>query len=165
MRRFNPRSLAAVLAAAAILGVGYAMPSFSAGPEGNFNIVHGVVELPATSGIVNTARTDGVASGADQTATGLAVSCTFNQASHSNSPSTTFAIQGKDVGSGTYYTLITSPAITADATPATISAGLGVATTANVGAGIPLPSIWRVTETIAGTTPVVTGTVRCRTHH
>ena len=90
------------------------------------------------------------------------VVCVLNQASHTGTPSTTFKLQNKDAASGAYYDLITSAATTADATPNFISAGAGVATTANVGAGVPLAKTWRVSVIVAGSaTPVITGTVGC----
>lgn len=91
------------------------------------------------------------------------VVCTFNTTTTSGAPSTTFSIQNKDVASGAYVSLITSSAQTTTPTStAMISAGAGVATTANVGAGIPIARNWRVSATIGGTsTPTITGTIGC----
>ena len=94
------------------------------------------------------------------------VMCTYYQASHTGSPSTTIAIQGYDVASASYLTLVTSGAITADTTPTPIVVYPGsVATSVPTGmiiAGLHLPRFWRVVEVVGGSgTPVVTGTVGC----
>lgn len=89
------------------------------------------------------------------------VACTLRASAQTGTPSTTFSIQVKDEASGQYVSTITSSAIT-NSTATMISAGAGVATTANVGAGIPIGSKWRVSATVAGTaTPIITGTVGC----
>lgn len=115
-------------------------------------------------GALRTLTAQGAAtlSSADQTGFNVSrVVCVFNMSAHTGTPSTTFNIQNKDAASGAYYTLITSTATTADATPNFISAGAGVVTTANVGAGVPLARTWRVQVIVAGTSPVVTGTAGC----
>lgn len=74
------------------------------------------------------------------------------------SPSIVVNIQGKDAASGTYYTQLASAAITAvGATVLTLYPGLTAA--ANSVAADILPRTWRVSYTIAGTTPAVTATV------
>jgi hypothetical protein len=92
---------------------------------------------------------------------GGAVVCVFTQTAHTLSPSTTFSIQGVDPGgSGQFFTIITSAAVTADNTPTPLSAGKGVGATANVSATLPVPPGWRASVTIGGT-GTVTGTVGC----
>jgi hypothetical protein len=66
--------------------------------------------------------------------------------------SLTVTLQGKDVVSGQYYTVLTSAAIT--------TAGLtvlriypGISASANAAANDVLPPVWRVTYAIAGTSP------------
>lgn len=169
MRYLNfMRRRAALVAAAALLLAGGLLidnergAQAQAGPSGSFLVVHNVSELGAL--ITNTARTAGTVNSADQTGSFISVSCTFNQSAHTNSPSTTFKIQGKDAASGTYWDMITSAAITADATPTSIAAGMGNGTVANVSTFFPVPKTWRVVQIIAGTTPIVTGTVDCRLH-
>ena len=73
-------------------------------------------------------------------------------------PTLTITIQGKDVASGQYYTILGSAALATtgftvmEVYPALIAA-------ANLIAGLTLPRTWRVLATIAGTAPVVTATV------
>ena len=87
--------------------------------------------------------------------------CVMNVSAQTGTPSSTFSIQNYDPSSGQYVTLITSTAVTAINTPNAIAAGAGVFTTANVGAGVPIARNWRVTVTVGGTSPVVTGTIAC----
>lgn len=109
-----------------------------------------------------TAQAAGTVNGADQQNTFFrGVNCTFNQSSHTGTPSTTFAIQVKDSVSAQYVTVVTSGAITADNTPSMLTMSAGAATVANVSDGRPLSRIWRITATVGGTTPVVTATVGC----
>lgn len=101
---------------------------------------------------------------ADQSGFGVSrVICVYRQASFTGTPSVTFAIQNKDAASGQYYTLITSGAVAAFVAVSPISAGAGVATTANIGAGVPVARTWRTSVTFAGSsTPIiVAGTVGC----
>lgn len=88
------------------------------------------------------------------------VVCVFNQSAHTSSPSTTVTIQNKDVASGLYYTVLTSGAITGDATPTAVHAGAGVTTTANVSAGLVIARYWRV-SVIVGGTGTTTATLGC----
>lgn len=124
-----------------------------------------IAPLTRDLGALKTLTAQGAATvtSADQTAYNVSrVVCVLNQASHTGTPSTTFKIQNKDAASGAYYDLITSAATTADATPNFISAGAGVVTTANVGAGVPLAKTWRISATVGGSaTPVITGTIGC----
>ena len=73
-------------------------------------------------------------------------------------PTLTVIIQGKDVASGQYYTLLASAAL--NATGFTLlTLYPGAPTTANSSAPQVLPRTWRVSWTISGTTPSVTGTI------
>lgn len=59
--------------------------------------------------------------------------------------SITLSIQGKDLTSGDYYTLVSSAAVTGVTTgPNRYSVGSGVATVSNVSLNAPLPKVWRV---------------------
>jgi hypothetical protein len=103
------------------------------------------------------------ANGADQTGYNVSrVVCAFNLTTATLDPSVTFSIQNKDATSGNYYTLVTSAAITSASagTPVPLAAGAGVATTANVGAGVPLARTWRVIQT-GGGTGTITNTIGC----
>lgn len=114
----------------------------------------------------HTARAAGTTNSSDQSGFNVSrVACVFNLSSYTGDPSVTFKIQNKDAASGLYYTLVTSAAITSATgvnAPVAISAGAGVATTANVGAGIPVARNWRTQTVVGGAdTPIVTGTVGC----
>lgn len=113
--------------------------------------------------ITNTAQAAATVSSPDQLGGDVTtVLCTFNQTANT-AGNTLFKVEGKDAASGLYYTLIQSAAITtANNTPSTIAVGAGVATTANLGAGTPVPGTWRVTEVASGTS--TTGTVGCNAH-
>lgn len=73
-------------------------------------------------------------------------------------PSIVVTLQGKDVASGKYYTLLASAAITAVGTTV-LNLYPGLMAAANVVANGVLPRTWRVIYTIAGTTPSVTSTI------
>ena len=61
------------------------------------------------------------------------------------SASITLSIQGKDLTSGDYYTLLSSAAVSAVTTgPNRYSVGTGVATVTNVSLNAALPKVWRV---------------------
>lgn len=113
--------------------------------------------------ITNGAATAGTNNSATQSGIGIRnVTCLYNQATHANTPSTTITIQNRDSVSGNFYGVVTSSAVTTtDAVPQPIYAGEGIATTANVSAGVAVAPQWRVQQTIGGTTPVVSGTVSC----
>jgi hypothetical protein len=130
-------------AAAFCLGLGITLPAWSQyTPQGLPNPV-----IPLTAQAAGT-----VNSGNLLNTSGLAATCVFNQASHTSGPSSTFSIQGLDPGgSGNYYTLVTSSAITADATPTVLAAGKGVQTVANVSSALPVPTTWRASTTVGGT--------------
>ncbi|MGH7970168.1 MAG: hypothetical protein ACREIC_15715 [Limisphaerales bacterium] len=148
--------LAAIVASFLFAGAIQAAPPVDAIPS--------ITPLTRSLGavITNTAQGAGTVNSADQSCYDVSrLVCVFNQASHTGTPSSTFTVQGKDTASGGYYTLLTSAAITADTTPTPIQAGAGLATTANVSAGVVIPALWRISETVGGTTPGVTGTVGC----
>lgn len=93
------------------------------------------------------------------------ISCTLNMSAHTGTPSTTMVIQGFDPASAAYYTIATSAAITADATPTQLVVYPAIQTaslpTNMTGFGLHLPRRWRVQNVVAGTTPVVTSTTAC----
>lgn len=73
-------------------------------------------------------------------------------------PTLTVVVQGFDPLSGKYFTLLASAALNAVATTL-LTIYPGAAATANVSANLPLPKTWRISWTIAGTTPAVTATI------
>jgi hypothetical protein len=91
---------------------------------------------------------------------GGAVVCVLTQTTHTGTPSTTVTLQGVDPGTGQFFVIITSAAVTTDNTPTPIAAGKGVGSTANVSASFPVPPGWRASVTIAGS-GTVTGGVSC----
>jgi hypothetical protein len=73
-------------------------------------------------------------------------------------PTITVTVQGKDVASGKYYTILASAAIsTVSTTVLRVYPGLTAA--ANLVASDIMPKTWRISYTIAGTTPSVTATI------
>jgi hypothetical protein len=149
---------------AALLAAILAIPPTA---EAQQNVQQGPINSPLGAVITNAARGASTFNSANQNnlyARGAI--CTFNQASHGGSPSTTFAIQMYDQASNTYQSLVTSGAITADTTPTSIIVYPGIQTatlpTGMVAFSGKLTRVWRVSETIGGTaTPTVTGTVGC----
>lgn len=73
-------------------------------------------------------------------------------------PSIVVTIQGKDTTSGKYYNILTSASITTVSTNQ-LSVYPGSTVTANVSSSQPLPKTWRISYTIAGTTPAITATI------
>lgn len=73
-------------------------------------------------------------------------------------PTLVVTIQGKDPASGKYFTILASASLNATGTTV-LTVYPGSATTANVSSAMPLPRTWRVSWTIAGTTPAVTATI------
>src|SRR5437016_5521673 len=74
------------------------------------------------------------------------------------SPTLTVTIQGKDQASGQYYTILASAAL--NATGFTLlSVAPGIPAVANASANAVMPSTFRVSYTIGGTTPSVTATI------
>ena len=74
------------------------------------------------------------------------------------SPTLTVTIQGKDVASGVYYTILASAAITATGFTSLVVYP-GITLVANETADGPLPNTWRISTAIGGTTPSVTATI------
>ena len=73
-------------------------------------------------------------------------------------PSATFLVEGKDPVSGKYYTILASAALTAAGTTV-LRVFPGATAAANASVNDFIPKTFRVTCTIAGTTPAVTATV------
>lgn len=75
------------------------------------------------------------------------------------SPTLTVTIQGKDVASGKYYTILAGAALTATGTTVMrIYPGI-TQTNTNVLASLTVPEWFRISYTIGGTTPAVTATI------
>jgi hypothetical protein len=72
--------------------------------------------------------------------------------------SLTVTLQGKDVVSGQYYTVLTSAAITTTGLTV-LRIYPGISASANAAANDVLPPVWRVSYAITGTSPAVTATV------
>lgn len=91
-----------------------------------------------------------------------AIVCVFRQSTVSGSPSSTFAIQGKDAASGQYYTILTSASFTTSTAANPIAIGLGLPNVSNSSQGFPIPRTWRTSVTVGGSsTPTSTSTVGC----
>jgi len=73
-------------------------------------------------------------------------------------PTATVLVEGKDPVSGKYYTILSSAALNATGTTV-LRVYPGATAAANLTANDFIPKIFRVTCTIAGTTPAVTATV------
>jgi hypothetical protein len=73
-------------------------------------------------------------------------------------PTLTVTVQGKDSGSGTYYTLLQSAAI-AGVGFTQLTVYPGAPSTANVSSSQPLPHTYRILYAVAGTSPAVTATI------
>ncbi len=129
-----------------MFGLGVALPAFGAAQ---------ITMTTLGAGTVNSADQKNLSGGS--------VTCVFTQTAHTGSPSSTMSIQGKDPGgSGLYYTLITSAAISSDNAPTAVAAGKGVQAVTNVSSSLPVPTAWRAAITVAGSaTPIITGTVGC----
>jgi hypothetical protein len=76
-------------------------------------------------------------------------------------PTTTITVEGKDVASGTYYTILASAAL-AGVTTGTLKVYPGMTAAANLVASDVLPATFRVRFTVGGSaTPTITATVGC----
>lgn len=157
--------LGALLGGAAALAILAAVPqpqeAKAQASQGNYTQLHPITAIPGAT-ITNTAAVPATINSADQTmplATNK-LSCTFTMTAHASSPSTTIAIQGKHSSTGQYYTVLQSAAVTGDNAPVRISVGPDIFTTANIGAGEPVPQTWRIQEVIGGT-GTATGSVTC----
>jgi hypothetical protein len=122
--------------------------------------------LPAVVTITNTARPPNIVQSLGPlNSADNGVICTFNQASHTGSPSTTIEIDFEDPTSNTWQQAVVSGAITADTTPTSVMVYPGIQTsslpTGMVAKGIKLPPIWSVkqSQTTGGAT--ITGTTSC----
>lgn len=73
-------------------------------------------------------------------------------------PTLTVTIQGKDAVSGKYYPILASAALSTVSTTV-LKVCPGITATANVSVSDLLPRDWRISSTIAGTTPAVTATI------
>lgn len=73
-------------------------------------------------------------------------------------PSLVVTVEGKDPVSGKYYTILASASITTVSTTV-LRIFPGATASANLAVNDVLPKAFRVTSTIAGTTPAVTATV------
>lgn len=74
------------------------------------------------------------------------------------SPTITVTIQGKDEGTGQYYTLLASAAISATGV-SELTVYPGITATSNVSASDHVPATWRVSWTLGGTTPAITAVI------
>lgn len=94
---------------------------------------------------------------------GAGANCFLNVTATGGSPTYTLTIQGKDTGSGTYYNLVASaPAATSgNILVSTFPGQTTAATAAQATAAFPLPRTYRLSVTVAGTTPSVTATAGC----
>lgn len=138
----------------------FAAAFFACGAYAQANVQAQARNLDSGTLITLTAATAGTANSSDvNNYNALNAICTMNLTALPSTPSVSFSIQGKDPASGNYYNMITSGAVTTSA-PVAIAAGTGVATTANVGVGLPMPKVWRVSRFIGGAGSA-TGTVRC----
>lgn len=165
MTRFRTSLLALAFAAAAAVALVSdkfdVIKEAKAQPAG---AIQSIYPLTRDLGALITFSSQGAATlvSADQSGYNVSrVTCVYKATAQSGTPSTTINLQNKDRASGSYYTLISSAAIT-NSTTTGLTAGAGVASTANVSAALPLAANWRVTATFAGTsTPLSTGTVGC----
>lgn len=97
------------------------------------------------------------ANGADQTNyVGARIQLVIDVTAVTSSPSLVVTLQGKDVASGKYYTLLASAAITGTGTTR-LKVFAGATAAANTAATDILPKTWRVIYTLSGGT--VTGTI------
>lgn len=145
-----------VLAIAVLVG----MQAIAQSPSGS---VQAIAPLTRDLGSIKTltAVTPSTVVSTDQTGYNVSrIVCVMAISTKVGSSTATFTIQNKDAASGRYYDLVTSGTVTSASTATAISAGGGVTTTANVGAGIPIAKTWRVSTTISTATSL-TGTIGC----
>lgn len=120
-------------------------------------IANKVLTLTASSGTVNSGILNNIAY--------KGVICTFNQASHVNTPSSLLSIRYYDSASATEQQLVVSGAITADATPTSVmvypGASLTTTPTGMVLEAIKLPRYFKVRVVTTGAAATTTGTVGC----
>ena len=101
----------------------------------------------------------GTVNGPDQPCSSSALSLGINiTALTGTSPTLQVTVQGKHAASGQYYTSLQSAVLAATGfTLLSIAAGLVAA--ANTVANAVMPSVFRLSYTIGGTTPAVTATI------
>lgn len=75
-------------------------------------------------------------------------------------PTLVVTIQGKDSGSGKYYTLLASAALATVSTNL-LAVGPGLTAGANLIANDVLPYTWRLSAVVGGVSPAVTATIGC----
>lgn len=73
-------------------------------------------------------------------------------------PTLTVTVQGKDIASGKYYTILASAALSTVSTTV-LTVGAALPASANASANAVLPRTWRVIYTVGGTGPSVTATI------
>jgi hypothetical protein len=112
-----------------------------------------------TAAIVTlTAAGAGTTNSADQLGAGVGVKVVIDITAVGGTPTLVVSIQGKDIASGKYYTILASAALaTVSTTVLTIYPAMVAA--ANLVANDILPRTWRVSCLVGGGTPSVTATV------
>ncbi len=101
----------------------------------------------------------GTVNGPDQTCGGSALNLGINITTMTGTgPTLQVTVQGKDAASGQYYTILQSAVLAATGfTLLQIADGIVVA--ANLSANAKMPTTFRISYTVAGTTPAVTATL------
>src|SRR6184192_2214854 len=74
------------------------------------------------------------------------------------SPTLQVTVQGKDAASGVYYTILQSAVLAATGFTL-LQIGAGLVAAANSVANAVLPSVFRISYTVGGTTPACTATI------
>lgn len=153
-------------AAAAALAALIAMPMLALAQGPSTATVPGPYNTDTGALITNSLRTAGTTTTAAQTNLAYkGVACRYVQTAASGSPSTTFSIQSYDAASASWLSLVTSGAIT-DTTVTEIAVYPGMAVgslpAAYVAQNIHLPRVWRLSQTVAGSSgPAVTSKIGC----
>lgn len=160
--RVNTAGLSQIRVNVTVLSTGTVSARMVGSPFGFF-VAPGNSDLGAL--VTNTAQAAATVNSVDYfNPLAKGVTCTWNQASHAGTPSSTFKVQGKDSASATYYDILVSAAQTADTTPSNIVVYPSATVTSNVSANLHLPAVWRLSETVGGSGgPTVTGTIGCQT--
>ena len=155
--------MTAAAVAALILG-GQMMPARSQPVPSNVGPYN--VDLGAV--ITNTAQAAGdLASAPQPNIDQNGVVCTYLPSAQGGFAMITFSIQGFDTATNTWHTMVTSPIVAALPTlPNSVGTYPGAQTsslpTGYTYAGLPLPRIWRVSETVGGgSTPTITAKIGC----
>lgn len=115
----------------------------------NVDVILGTLTAAATSGVFPD-QTNKSAKGIQFVVDVTAITGT--------APSIVVTLQGKDLASGKYYTLLTSAVLSATGTTV-LNLYPGIVASAGVAANSSLPRTWRVIYTVAGTTPAITATI------